>query len=605
MTSDQTPDAGAGDEVDAIDLGIPDLEDATEIGAGGFGTVYRARQRSLRRDVAVKMVTSQVRDRKVQMRFEREIQAMGMLSGHPNIVTVYDSGFTAAGQPYILMDLMERGSLGDALTERGALPASEVLPIVVKVCGALETAHQAGILHRDIKPENVLVSAYEEPKLGDFGIARLKGGPETGTASLTASIEHVSPELLEAAEPSVASDLYALGSTTFKLLTGRPAFVHADDQSIVPALTRIRTDPVPDLRAEGVPDAVASLVERAMAKDPASRFASAAEMGRACREAQRAIGLPPTALPVREAQAAAVRESTRTIDSEELERELDAVEAIATADGVTGTTRAPAPTGGVAPPAPQPPPHTAPQGFAPGAAPSRVGRPTTPPPSPAPLAAPAEPPRSRSPWVVVGWVLGVVALVTVVGVGALLAQRSGDEEPEEEEVVDADAPYTAYERLEDDTGTITVDVPTSWADTDLTRWIVDGQDVGPQIQASIDLQRFQTTWTQPGLIFGASETLGEAFTTETLLDALSFDQCTYDGREPYADAAYVGFRDDYSGCGSTGADYTVVAAEPPEGNQLLLVQVQRVAPRDDDALERVLSSFFITARQDQDPQDDE
>src|SRR5690349_7067489 len=94
-----------------VDLGIEDISGARAIGAGGFGTVYRAHQDSLRRDVAVKMVTSTVKDQKVRIRFEREIQAMGMLSGHPNIVTVYDSGFTASGQPYILMDLMEAGSL--------------------------------------------------------------------------------------------------------------------------------------------------------------------------------------------------------------------------------------------------------------------------------------------------------------------------------------------------------------------------------------------------------------------------------------------------------------------------------------------------------------
>ena len=333
-----------------IDLGIDDLSDAVEVGAGGFGTVYKAHQDSLRRDVAVKMVTSTVKDRKVRIRFEREIQAMGMLSGHPNIVTVYDSGFTGSGQPYILMDYMEQGSLADRVKAEGTLTWQTVADIMVKVCGALETAHQAGILHRDIKPENILVSAYGEPKLGDFGIARLKGGPETGTSSLTASIEHVSPELLEAKAPSVASDVYALGSTMYKMLTGEAAFIRPTDESIVPALTRIRDEPVPNLRQRGVPDPVARILEQAMAKDPAARFASAAEMGRALRTAQGQMGLVATALPIREEEAAAVRDATKTIHSDDLARSMDDIR------NRTGPSTGPVgpPTGPVGPSGPVP-----------------------------------------------------------------------------------------------------------------------------------------------------------------------------------------------------------------------------------------------------------
>ena len=626
------------DTGDTVDLGIEDLTDAVEVGAGGFGTVYRARQESLHRDVAVKMVANTVKDRKVRIRFEREIQAMGMLSGHPNIVTVYDSGFTGAGQPYILMDYMEQGSLADRLEREGPLPWQDVLQAMVKVCGALETAHQAGVLHRDLKPENVLVSAYGEPKLGDFGIARLKGGPETGTSSLTASIEHVAPELLEAKQPSVGSDLYALGSTMYKLLTGSAAFLRPGDESIVPALTRIRDEPVPDLRQQGVPPAVAEVVERAMSKDVTQRYGSAVEMGRALREVQRQLGLSVTPMPVREEDAAAARESTRTINSADLATSMEELGLSAPIPGAVGPPP-PAPSHPAGPqqappghPAPQhpPPQYTSPQ-YA--AAQPAASQPTGqyPPAGPGYAGGPPavqqghpqhgyagnQPPGSSStPW---GKILaGVGAVVLIGGIGAAVALSGGGEDPEPTDPPTTDAAvgptdtpertaeptptetataepteYAAFERLTDDTGRLTVDVPREWSDVAGGPWTVDGAAVGQQIEASPDLERFRTTWNVPGVIFGASEQLQANFDPATLLDAVSFaEQCTYDGRQPYSDAAYTGFRDDYSACGGTDTTYTVVAAEPPGAGRILLLQFQSVEPRDDAAFDRVLETFF-------------
>ena len=640
---------------DVVELGIDDLTDAVEVGAGGFGTVYKARQESLRRDVAVKVVTNTVKDRKVRIRFEREIQAMGMLSGHPNIVTVYDSGFTEKGKPYILMDFMERGSLGDRLDKAGPIPFAKVMAMMVKVCGALETAHQAGILHRDLKPENILVSAYGEPKLGDFGIARLKGGPETGTASLTASIEHVAPELLEAKPPDAASDLYALGSTMYKMLTGESAFVLSSDQSIVPALGRIREQPVPDLRARGIPDEVAVLVERAMAKKQTDRFASSAAMGHAIRDAQGRLGLSVTALPVREDEAAAVRESTRTIHSDDIARSIESIaalrpdgEQVGTADGgdVSGPAARPPPpgwsqtgSGGQAPPQPPRYPAQAPQsqqayGAAPAPAagqgafgPRHGGQPPGP---------PAAGTSKTTPKILAA--VGAVVLL-VGGVAAVLA-FGGDEDPDPdptavaqatsalvpatdppvvqttpvpspvlatplgtatpretatvEDSVENNVPYASFERLRDDSDAITIDVPRPWDDVNGGPWLIDDAPVGQQIEASPDLDRFRTTWAEPGVIFGVSEDLRSNFDPGQILDALDFsDQCTYDGRSAYTDAAYTGFRDDYSDCGATNADYIVVSAEPEDQDTILLVQFQGLDPRDDAALTTALDTFFI------------
>ena len=605
----------------AIDLGIEDLTDAVEVGAGGFGTVYKARQESLRRDVAVKMVANTVKDRKVRIRFEREIQAMGMLSGHPNIVTVYDSGFTAAGQPYILMDFMDQGSLGDRLDNEQTLPYPDVLDLMVKVCGALETAHQAGILHRDIKPENVLVSAYGEPKLGDFGIARLKGGPETGTSSLTASIEHVSPELLEAQAPSVASDIYAMGSTMYKLLTGGAAFIRKTDESIVPALTRIRDEPVPDLRQSGIPDPVCQIVERAMAKDPAARFASASEMGHAIREVQRQVGLAMTSLPIREEEAAKARDATRTIHSDDIAASMDDIRAGLHSGPQPGV---PAPPGYATASGPVTAPQgftgqtgpqgysgqTGPQGVPSGPVPYQAPQPLQGPRPAAPAYAGSAPSGGSSPWPkVIG---GLVALLVVVGVGVGIAVSGGGDDPVAEETTappeeattapaaptppaTPDAPQDyVYETLLDDTGTITLNAPRPWTDIDGGPWVEDGNEIGRQIVAAPDLDAFRGSWNSPGVIFGVSEQLSTAFTPDTLLDAFDFaTQCEYLGRTSYSDQAYVGQRDDYANCGGTDNSYTIVAAWPPSQDVLLLVQFQSVDERDEDALEQVLRTFFI------------
>src|SRR5690606_39135265 len=151
------------------------------------------------------------------------------LAGHPNIVTVYTWGKSGAGYPYIVMEYMPGGSLADRMVAEGPLSWQEAVDIGVKVAGALETAHRAGILHRDVKPENVLLSAFGEAALGDFGIARITGGTETATGGITGSLSHVSPEVLEGNKPNATSDVYSLASTIYALIQGRAAFTSEAD----------------------------------------------------------------------------------------------------------------------------------------------------------------------------------------------------------------------------------------------------------------------------------------------------------------------------------------------------------------------------------------
>lgn len=277
---------------------VPGCVDVELIGAGAFGQVYQARQPAFDRTVAVKLLAGRLDDEATRRRFERECQMLGAVSGHPNIVAVYDAGETRAGQPYLVMDFVRRGSLGRRLAASGPLPWPEVAAIGIKLAGALHSAHQAGILHRDIKPENVLVSDYDEPLLADFGIAQRAGtgGSTTTTSALTPA--HAAPEQFSGALPSVSSDVYALASTLFTLLAGSAPFQGHPEESVFAMLGRIATEQPPDLRARGVPDPLARVLERGLAKQPERRPPSALALGQELQAVQAALGQAVTTLPL-------------------------------------------------------------------------------------------------------------------------------------------------------------------------------------------------------------------------------------------------------------------------------------------------------------------
>ena len=260
----------------STDLGIAGLGPAVRIGSGGFADVYRAQQTNLRREVAVKVLRAPANEDQARMRFERECHAVGAVSGHPNIVGVHEGGFTADGRAYLVMEYFPGGSLLDRIERDGPMSAAEVTNIGLKIGQALGVAHDAGVLHRDVKPANILVSAYGEPALADFGIARVEGGQQTATGLVTASLAHASPEVLQGGPPSAASDLYSLGSTLFELFTGRAPHFRPDEESVWALMNRVISDPVPDPVAEGMPQPLASTVARATRSQPDQRHPSAA-----------------------------------------------------------------------------------------------------------------------------------------------------------------------------------------------------------------------------------------------------------------------------------------------------------------------------------------
>ncbi|MFE3542292.1 protein kinase [Nocardia sp. NPDC059177] len=290
-----TQRAKVPEELDAAvvaELDAMGLTGAKEIGRGGFGVVYRCLQPALDRVVAVKVLSSEI-DVESRERFLREEQAMGRLSGHPNIVDILQVDVTETGLPLIVMPYCARGSLERLIHDRGPLTWADTLRAGVKLAAAIESAHRAGILHRDVKPANVLISAYGEPQLTDFGIARIPGGFQTSSSMITGSPAFTAPEVLKGHEPTVQSDIYGLGATLFALLTGHAAFERQAGEKVVAQFLRITTQDVPDLRAQDIPDDVAAVIERAMSPDPVDRPASAEEFGELLREVQRAHGQMP------------------------------------------------------------------------------------------------------------------------------------------------------------------------------------------------------------------------------------------------------------------------------------------------------------------------
>jgi serine/threonine protein kinase len=273
---------------------IDGFTDLVEVGRGGFGTVYRARQVDPARDVAVKVLPDVRADSDAYGRFTREFQALAAVGGHPNIATVHACGVTADGSGYLALELLPGGSLGDRV-RTGAAPWVEVAGWGVQLAGALETAHRAGITHRDLKPENVLFDSAGTPKLVDFGIAGVPGAYRTATGSVTLTLAHAAPEVVAGGRGGVPGDVYSLASTLYAALAGSAAFAADTDETLVPMLARIATAPVPDLRPRGVPDPVCTALERGMAKDPVDRPSSAEAFGMMLQSALAAEGRPSAA----------------------------------------------------------------------------------------------------------------------------------------------------------------------------------------------------------------------------------------------------------------------------------------------------------------------
>src|SRR5438876_3478996 len=262
------------------------------LGAGGMGEVYRARDERLRREVAVKVLVSELSaDPARRKRFEQEARSASSLN-HPNIVTIYDIGSTDS-TVYIAMELIDGRTLRD-LQQDGLLPTRRLLDIAFQISDGLAKAHGAGIVHRDLKPENIMVTKDGVVKILDFGLAKLllretTHGDDSATAieqtqpgTVMGTIGYMSPEQASGKPVDFHSDQFSLGSILYELATGNRAFQRDTSAETLTAIIREEAEPVGKINAN-VPAPFRWILERCLAKDPEERYASTRDLARDVR----------------------------------------------------------------------------------------------------------------------------------------------------------------------------------------------------------------------------------------------------------------------------------------------------------------------------------
>jgi serine/threonine protein kinase len=277
---------------------LPGLTYIRPLGSGGFADVFLYEQDMPRRDVAVKVLPSDVRDPELRRMFNAEADVLAHLSAHPSIVTVYQAGISADGRPYIVMEFCPGGLAQRYRHER--IPVPEVLEIGVRMASALESAHRAGLVHRDVKPSNILVTTFGAPVLADFGISSSLSRA-TADEVLAMSIPWSAPEVVaEQTAGTIASEVWSLGATVYSLLAGRSPFERRErGQNTKEQLRRrIARATYTDIARTDVPASLQAVLARAMSRDPRQRHASAREFADALRAVQTELGISPTPLEI-------------------------------------------------------------------------------------------------------------------------------------------------------------------------------------------------------------------------------------------------------------------------------------------------------------------
>lgn len=276
---------------------LPGFSHIHILGSGGFADVFLYEQNMPRRQVAVKVMLSEVVNDQVRQMFQAEANLMAQLSSHPSILTVYQASVSSDGRPYLVMELCSASLSQRYRTER--IPVAEVLRIAVKIGSAIETAHRAGVLHRDIKPSNILMTAYGHPVLSDFGIAATLS--ESGDREAVGmSIPWSAPEvLMDETAGTIESEVWAFAATVYSLLAGRSPFeVPGESNKSTDLISRInRAKPQPIGRND-VPASLERALSRAMSRKPENRQASVLELIHELQAVESELGVPQTHVEV-------------------------------------------------------------------------------------------------------------------------------------------------------------------------------------------------------------------------------------------------------------------------------------------------------------------
>lgn len=276
---------------------LPGFNHVHILGSGGFADVFLYEQNMPRRQVAVKVLLSEIVNESVRQMFQAEANLMAQLSSHPSILTVYQASVSSDGRPYLVMEMCS-----SALSERyrrELIPVAEVLRIAVRIGSAIETAHRAGVLHRDIKPSNILLTAYGHPVLSDFGIAATLGGAEV-TEAVGMSIPWSAPEvLLDESNGAVASEVWSFAATVYSLLAGRSPFeVPGQANKSAELIARIDKAKVQPIARPDVPAGLERSLQRAMSRNPAQRHLSVLELVHELQAVETELGLAQTPVEV-------------------------------------------------------------------------------------------------------------------------------------------------------------------------------------------------------------------------------------------------------------------------------------------------------------------
>ena len=256
------------------------------LGAGGMGEVYRARDSRLDRDVAIKVLPAHLtKSAEFKQRFEREAKSISQLT-HPNICTLYDVGHHD-GTDYLVMELLEGETLAQRLS-KGALPLAQVFTCGVEIASALTTAHRKGVVHRDLKPGNIMLTKTGA-KLLDFGLAKAASiidsdpsavtvsQPLTSKGTIIGTFQYMAPEQLEGAEADARTDIFAFGAVLYEMATGKRAFDGASRASLIASIMSSQPRAIGELQPM-TPPALDRLIRKCLAKDPESRWQSAADV---------------------------------------------------------------------------------------------------------------------------------------------------------------------------------------------------------------------------------------------------------------------------------------------------------------------------------------